>query len=921
MSATSAQQVGADADAAAEARALGNGLYRAGNLTQAEEAYKKAALLAPQDASPISNLSAVKYEMGDYRAAITYIQKATSLAFSGTDTDDAKKDKLYSRMAKCYLHLLDVHSAEEAISAIGDGHVRAELQESAESIKALSGESPDEALLRGHVLDRLPRYKPCLTSILEYFCVGHDRMDLLKEQFGTKGAGSPDISFLFAGSGDGRNVFSAIMGMMLREEATEGPCFGKLHFTLVDLKPAALARVLIFLYMMIRGETEVVQGDPRGDDCFLDMAYLFSCQIIPPWVEARLQTSISELIKRLEGEGDDVLEFVFVAENDRKPLARVLRQWQHPWPGLSNAREVRKFVKPRQRSDRLRAEALFGGKRDGSNKSEKADFENLTVVLPPAAVAERRETSLVKPLADYRSTGDIKGLRQHIRSNWRVNNTLIDYDFADAVRQQGETGFGAIEFDPLEVTESMGAPPPRGEGDSSSIEKLAMVFRGFSTSTFGFSIEGRLVVELIVGEAADVMERIRYKTLPHRLSPPRGDPRGSSMLDPALFPRTFDYVHMSNIPDYIGGHLTSFLAGRPLLKEDQPSSLRFVNLLNPPEFPDHETFQSEYLLMYKMQHIRRHFLVTRRPGELTRADLPQAFKTSLTPFPLMPFAFEGYMIWDRMPSSTMSHEQLLPKPAFEKWIYAHLLKICLPYPRPVFSGQPVYAPLNLTALIRLAVAMFEVGYPAHWLLRILSCICTGVITTRARPPTKRVSDPSDVDANPPARQMTVQPWVPEFTTLLSIWRRLLPFGTDSLGGALVPLASIAKYTIAFPTPVRAENNRLPHFMLLFWNTKVGCCSAKPPHNIYHLLVNNSDGGDNSTSARDIRTRAVVCVTTFHYMPASRTAEFWMRADKMEDIMSGTWNAFIWRTDTWEAVTCGVDVSTGIVRREKWTMVS
>ncbi|GAB0146017.1 hypothetical protein EsHS_00006429 [Epichloe bromicola] len=798
ISTTSAQQVGADA--AAEARALGNDLYRAGNLTQAEEAYKKAALLAPQDASPISNLSAVKYEMGDYRAAIAYIQKAISLAVSGTDNDEAKKDKLYSRMAKFYLHLLDLHSAEEAISVIGDGHVRAELHESAESIKALSGESPDEALLRGHVLDRLPR-----TSNLEYFCVGHDGLDFLTEQFGTKGAGRPDISFLFAGSGDGRNVFSAIMGLMLREDATE-PCFGNLHFTLVDLKPAALAKVLIFFDMMIRGETEVARGDPRGDDCFLDMAYLFSCQIIPPWVEARLQTSISELIKRLEGKGD-VLEFVFVPENDRKTLARVLRQWQHPWPGLSNAREVRKFVRPRQHSDRLRAEAFFG-KRDRGDKSEKADFENLTVVLPPAAVAERRETSLVKPLADYRSTGNIKGLRQYIRSNWRVNNTLIDYDFADEVRQQGETDFSAIEFDPLEVTVSMGAAPPRWEGDSSSLEKLALVFRGFSTSTFSFSIEGRLVVELIIGEVADIMERIRYKMLHHRLSPPKG----SSMLDPTLFPRTFDYVHMSNIPDYIGGHLTSFLAGRPLLKEDQPSSLRFVNLLNPPEFPDHETFQSEYMLMYDMQHIRRHFLVTRRPSELTSRDLPQRFKTSLTPFTLMPFAFEGYMIWDRMPNSKMSFEQLLPKPEFEKWIYAHLFKICLPYPRPIHSDQPVNAPLNLAALIRLAIAMFEVGYPAHWLLRILSRICTGVMTTSARPPTKRVSDPVDVVAKRPAREMTVQPWVPEFTTLLSIWRRLLPFGTDSLGGTLVPLASIAKYSISFPT-VRTENDRLPHFML------------------------------------------------------------------------------------------------------------
>ncbi|KAG8417378.1 hypothetical protein J3458_004887 [Metarhizium acridum] len=105
---------------------------------------------------------------------------------------------------------------------------------------------------------------------------------------------------------------------------------------------------------------------------------------------------------------------------------------------------------------------------------------------------------------------------------------------------------------------------------------------------------------------------------------------------------------------------------------------------------------------------------------------------------------------------------------FKKWVYSHLLKICLPHPRLVFSNRPVYAPLNLTALIHLVIGMFKVGYPAHWLVRILSCICTSVITTSARPPEKRVYNPAQVNATPPAKEISIQPWVTEFTTLLSI---------------------------------------------------------------------------------------------------------------------------------------------------------
>lgn len=363
--------------------------------------------------------------------------------------------------------------------------------------------------------------------------------------------------------------------------------------------------------------------------------------------------------------------------------------------------------------------------------------------------------------------------------------------------------------------------------------------------------------------------------------------------------------------DYIGGHLTSFLTGRPLLKEDQPSSLRFTNLLNPPEFENHEAFRSEYLLMYDMERIRQHFLLTQRPGEITEEDLPPTISSLHHPF-----VFEQYTIWDRVPRSVMPFQKLLSKAGFEKWVYGHLLKICLPHPRPVFSDSPVYAPLNLTALIHLVVGMFEVGYPAHWLVRILSCICTGVKTTSARPPERRVYTPAQVDAVRSPKEICVQPWVAEFTTLVSIWRRLLPFGIDSsLSASLVPLETIYMYSIAFP-PFPAISDHRPQSILVFWNTEVGDV-AQRLDSLYGLL-DGSGGGDDSKSARNIREKGVVCVTTFRFTTASRTADFWMRADKMEQMMAGKWRAFLWRTDEWEASTRGVDVSSGVAKGRKWT---
>lgn len=315
--------------------------------------------------------------------------------------------------------------------------------------------------------------------------------------------------------------------------------------------------------------------------------------------------------------------------------------------------------------------------------------------------------------------------------------------------------------------------------------------------------------------------------------------------------------------------------------------------------------------MHDMERIRRHFMLTRRPTEVTMADVPPMFRSLMNPF-----VFEGYMIWDRATKSTMSFKQLMTKPEFEKWVYGHLLKICLPFSRPLFSGSPVHSPLNLTALIRFMIAMFEVGYPAHWLQTIFSRICTGSITTTARPPTSLVSKPAHVDAKRPAKEICVQPWVAEFTTLLSIWRRLLPFGIDSLGGSLVSLETIHQYSITFP-PFRAEQDRIPHFMLLFWNIEEGY-TQKPPASMYNIL---SDGGgeDILMPTKSIREKGVVCVTAFHYTSVTRTAKFWMRADIMERMVEGKWKVFIWRTDTWTGVTDGVDVTTGVAKGQKWAM--
>ncbi|KAM0738037.1 hypothetical protein ACQRIT_007513 [Beauveria bassiana] len=857
---TASEMAATDADTAEKARASGNEFYKPGQLAKAlsEKAYQLAASLAPQDPAPVSNLSAVKYETGDYKGSITYIKQALALSAAGTN-DAAKIDKLNARLAKCFLHLRDFSSARDALLAISNQDLRIELSESLESALKLQAAVTDECALRKQILNHVPRFKSWLSNVAEYYPSGHDQAELLQEPLEIDKNGKRlDISLLSAGCGDARNVYAALASMGVREDDSERN-FGHLHITMLDLKHAAIAKTLILFNMMHEIDKEMTTKGPHPTDYFLVMANVFACQIIPPFVQKKLQSNIQDAIERLE--------------NKRNHFH--LSTFMHAIPRL-------KFA----------------------------------ALLPSQALARQWEPSLADTLAEYKKTGKGKKLLQQIDVTWAVNNTLIDYDVADYELDIPGGSCAYLEFDPLEMVSAADFASKSGERakakTNNSIDRLADVFRVITISTMKLHSQKRLTVEMIVGEMTDIMERIRYHALEHR----RPDPKNSKTdepLDPTKFPQTYDYIHMSNIPDYIGGHLTTFLVARPLLNDKSLSSLRFNNLLNPPEFENHEAFQSEYLLMHDKEHIKRHFSVRRRPGA-SIADNP-IFK-SMFAGKVSSFAFEGDMIWDRMPRKQMTYPQLLPRAAFEKWMHGHFLKICIPYPRPIFSGSPVYAPLNLTAVIHLMISMFEMGYPAHWLLRVFSQLCRWVITTTARPPTERVTNAPAADAVHARKEFSVQPWVSEFTTMLSIWCGLIPFGMDSLGGSLVPLTDINQYSIAFP-PFAAQHERLPHFILLFWNTKIGY-TLKPPASLYSIFSGSGHYYANThASPKVLLDKAIVCVTAFQYVMESRSAVFSMRADKMEEMKAGEWRAFIWRTDAWQAVTEGVEVSRRLVTRQNW----
>ncbi|KAK3989044.1 tetratricopeptide [Cladorrhinum sp. PSN332] len=904
-----------------DARRHGNELYKKGDLSGAETSYKLAAKLAPNDATPLSNLSSVKFEQGQYSAAAAYIHKALELS-KDLPLDKAaerKREVLHLRLAKCYLHECRFAEAEQAARQVSDQQFTASVQSTLGVLNAwrTCESSNDETVHWRNVLDRLPRYKTPLDDVAEYYAIGHDTAESLADKELLDPSSAQDsLSLMFCGSGDARHLFKTFLALNFSELESKKKKFKDVHFTVLDLKPASIARTLLFLEMFGTYQMLKLQKVPGCEDAPKIMAYVYATSTIPAAVNAKIQQHIETLITGLESEDESLFEWLFVDPATRKKVVYVLKQWQIPLADQASyfrTKTVRRVVRERLRGQ---GNVSFGPlPKEPPPKGMETDrevFDELAVLLPDRDFAERRDPELVPLMMAYEKNARnaAKALGDYIDENWVTNPTLVDIDFTRASAREfvmDEDKIPHLDEDLLKVvtdlTEATG---------KSALHSLGTFFDVVSMSVLVLS--KRIRVEVLVGEMSEVMERIRRNCLDSRSRPCGG-------IDPSEFPKTYDRIHMSNIPDYIGGPLGAALFGRPLLREDKVSNLRFTVLLNPPMFSDHEHFQSEYFLMYKDERLTDHFALKRRPrNDMNDLSGPLAAMMKMMSGGAGDFMSEGYIVWDQVPTQKLLPQKgLLSRQALEKWLYALFLKLCLPYPRPRISQAPVHSPLNLTAFLRLVAHLSSIGYPSHWLSGVLEALCGGKITTTARAPRHVSTSKADVDAAHPAAKMTVAPWRADFTTALGVWSRLLPFGFVA---PPAPPASIAgpgdvgEYSVSFPS-FDDSSLRVLHFVLVFWDSTKGGPPAR--HGMRRLLLDD-ETGDRSELGAEKRKSAVHVFSSFHYETKSRTARWWCRMDVMKSLtgVDSSWKVYIWRTDTWERVTAGVDAKTGVSFLGPWT---
>ncbi|KAH6685757.1 hypothetical protein F5X68DRAFT_240974 [Plectosphaerella plurivora] len=744
----------------AAARQRGNDFYRKGQFAQAEKAYTEAARLASEDPAPWSNMSAIKFELGDWSVALANLDKA--LALSSDEPDDGpKKQKLYTRMAKCHFHALSLDKAAAAAQHLGDDDASKSLRLAITDAQKLWSALPDEAAFRKQVFD--------------------------------------------------------------------------------------------------------------------------------PFAEMKVIESIRTLIDELEKDKDqpatNVLDMLWTTKATRDQVLRKLKQWVEPLGDGYTTKQLREpNIQRFMRTEMQMSMALGMPPPESDSTQNRRDFRAFGVVFPNNTFLERREPELLPLIEAYRKSGSGTAAKQalatHLDDNWRINMTLLDMDYESRrLRENSNSGpldlLPVLDWDPNTMAEWLqpgSSKSPRSEG---LFEDMSTFFEILAVSAL--SHLGRLQIGLIAGEMAEVMERIRYDSLEHRSPSVKARTPVKRPVDPSRFPRVYDRIHMSNIPDYVGGPLTAHMYAGPLLRPDRPSNLRFNNLLNPPMFDDHDQFLAEYVLMHDERRMVDHFGLTRKNTLEKNEQLEQLMQTFL-PGSAPGFGIEDYFIRAPAGPKRVPRARLMSRPALEHWPHAHLLKICLPHSRPVYRDRPVHAPLNLTAFLRLLSGVVEAA-------------AAGAITTTARPPRRLVLTVDDPTKAYPQRRISLGPWKAEFTTLLGSWRRLLGFGI--VAPRLPAADAVMECAVAFPE-FPHEVGRVPHFVVAFIRNDVveSLGSLHLPE-----MIQDDEQGDASPGAKTFRETGCHLVTAFRYVTDTRTATLWMREDVAAEMMrDNQWWVCMWRTD-------------------------
>eukprot|EP01088_Endostelium_zonatum_P014844 TRINITY_DN3399_c0_g1_i1.p1 TRINITY_DN3399_c0_g1~~TRINITY_DN3399_c0_g1_i1.p1 ORF type:complete len:683 (-),score=153.06 TRINITY_DN3399_c0_g1_i1:95-2143(-) len=665
-----------------ELKAQGNDLYQKGDFEAALAKYQRAEQVNPLDAVFPSNASAVLFELGRYVECIEFIDR--SLKFAVATKNKTLPPKLLQRKAKCCLYLDQINEGLEVIQHSKDYNptITGELLV-LQQIFAMKQKKSTQTAYK-----TLPKIRPCLkTSALEYYVVGTDMatsafagmvyqteenplQDMMyppdkpptsreegeSQQMKDKRATMGDVSYrinvttsktpisvYYGGIGDARHLFATIIDAGIQIKRAQGRNNNNnstsfktttiipqpVHFTMLDIKAAAIARDLILFYAIDRLAQLQPFKNPKNQaviETVVLLEYLYTGELMPKYSYDLLLRLIRELQDKLNSKSLPPW-LIVQSPTTITEVLKIFNHWLKPPPYtvkhfIDKVKERKQFGNPVTDEILRNSGNMPEGSLDMMNGNHLASLFNhitdeqlMEMPVPKGKTLEERRAIMKSMMTDsslFSAMGnlsmlpspslrdefifytthhfipppvdmkdkhkglapiawqpmgkeqgkfakkDVEQFRKHMNEDWQLNPTFLDKEWNEDI------GLMPQDHEPLVMVSNLYSVVLDMSMEADYYQMMFTYFATLAESLAQLISYSSARFEWQIGEVLDHfqdMEQTRQQRLNTGL------------------PISYDRMFLSNIPDYIGGPLSVFTFGTPLLK---PKALVSFNImLNP----------------------------------------------------------------------------------------------------------------------------------------------------------------------------------------------------------------------------------------------------------------------------------------------------------------------------------------------------
>ncbi|KAJ7068905.1 hypothetical protein B0H15DRAFT_139954 [Mycena belliarum] len=826
------------AAAADEAKNQGNAFFKSGNVAEASKCYAKAEELCPDNPVYASNLSAALFEEGDYLSCVLAIDRWCKLHHeskksTGTGSEPLKTDadpsvvqhkalslRLSGRLAKALSHGVRSGSvSQKHIDDVGDTITELERVGASElqrlwsdwqHIARETGDRGERVAAARARFSVLPIFRKAAKPIMEFFNIGQDPLMSLVDDWGpdhetplkldsmsTKDISK--ISFLLGGVGDARHVYSTLVGLhrahgKLDKERKES---FRVHITLLDIHPAALARDLCILLLLDQLVDTPTDNSTMRAEILSTMFYTFAAAVMPEYCWSRLEKVMQDLKSSLTGDGAVLPSWIHVDSAAITQINSALDFWLSVPRRYTTERILQEHVlrSPADIIKNVNLPNISEEYRDGL-KAKVADHrKDVLDAIKTMSSAQLRAAGLAGP-------GPNASAQEKKRADKRIRE-IIDSLVETSLNEDGNMKFERYWYERFKIfvpprelwSKHVGMDlfprmlegPPSPNAFSQIEDHIEATWKPNSTlfdpaahgppdlnlnpfeapgyidlfnlrfgisSTSGndapdapsFGNFADLFVEVAKAMKA-LKNQVKLELLCGELTQELTKMRfGGDHTRPADFPRLYSRAHLSNVPDYTHGTLNTILYALPIV--DEVASNCYLNC---GIWANDEEFIHTYTL-------------------LTSADVPKYLGCKF----VSKDAISGLVILRKQTLPLPLHG-LASRPELVTWLTRVLLYTVIPASS--HEGQfRARLPNNLVAFVSLLIHLRGVGYPAHWIGEFLQTVLSGSLVTEIAPYAGKWPIPvSDMARRVPARAVRLDPWTAELETILALAHEAMPF--------------------------------------------------------------------------------------------------------------------------------------------------